>query len=45
VALLIDPFGERKIRHLPLAMMIEMLVTLFTLRFFRAAVFAEPTVT
>ena len=42
--LLIDPFGERKIRHPSLAMMVLMLIALLALCVFRTAVFAEPAV-
>jgi hypothetical protein len=44
MVLLINPFGERKIRHLTLAMLMVILIALLALCFFRAAVFAEPTV-
>ena len=40
----VDPFGERKICHLTLAMLMVMLIALLALCFFRAAVFAEPAI-
>ena len=50
MALFVDPLGERQIRHLTLTMMLvgalvmSRVCALASFSFFRAAVFAEPTI-